>query len=147
MIDWLKATAAAFTAVSALVALFIAFTYRCGGHLEPREPDDIQDYLSPDGNYVATVKTENGGHLVTWYCLSVLVHPITVSTQEALQAGKRYLVFGGDCEARIRWESPKAVEVEILGGNYPASYEIAPRDSSRQISVDFKMSLTGRMPL
>ena len=44
--DWLKATAAAFTAVTALVALFIAFIYRCGGHLEPREPDDIQDYLS-----------------------------------------------------------------------------------------------------
>jgi hypothetical protein len=31
------------------------------------------------------------------------------------------------------------VEVEILGENYPASYEIAPRDSPRQISVDFKM--------
>jgi hypothetical protein len=68
MMDWLKATAAAFTAVTALVALFIAFIYRCGGHLEPREPDDIQDYLSPDGNYVATVKTESGGHLVGWYC-------------------------------------------------------------------------------
>ena len=109
MMDWLKATAAAFTAVTALAALLIAFIYRCGGHL------------------------------VAWYCLSVLVHPITVSTQEALKAGKQYLVFGGDCDARIRWESPKAVEVEILGGNYPASYEIAPRDSSRQISVDFKM--------
>jgi hypothetical protein len=98
MMDWLKATAAAFTAVTAWVALFIAFIYRCGGHLEPRGPDDIQDYLSPDGNYVATVKTESGGHLVGWYCLSVLVHPATVATQEALKAGKRYLVLGGDCD-------------------------------------------------
>ena len=49
MMDWLKATAAAFTAVTILVALFIAFIYRFDGHLEPREPDDVQDYLSPDG--------------------------------------------------------------------------------------------------
>ena len=132
--DWLKATAAAFTAVTALVALFIAFIYRCGGHLEPREPDDIQDYLSPDGNYVATVKTESGGHLVGWYCLSVLVHPVTVSTQEALKAGKRYLVLGGDCDARIRWESPSGGDRD-LRGNYPASYEIAPRDSTTDLKM------------
>lgn len=138
MMDWLKATAAAFTAVATLVGLCIAFIYRCGGPVELRE-DDIQDYVSPDGNYVATVKTASGGHLVAWYCVSVLVHPATVSTEEALKAGKRYLVLGGDCDAIVRWESSKAVEVEILRANYPANYEIAPRDLSRQISINFRM--------
>ncbi len=123
MMDWVKATAAAFTAVTALVALFIAFIYRCGGHLEPREPDDIQDYLSPDGNYVATVKTESGGHPVAWYCLSVLVHPITVSTQEALKAGRENQVgiiqSGGGVDLRgklpgqLRDRTPRFITTDL----------------------------------
>jgi hypothetical protein len=64
---------------------------------------------------------------------------VNVSSEDAIKAGKRYLVLGGDCDANIKWESPTAVEVEISGGNYPGTYEIAPKDSSRQISIEFKM--------
>ena len=119
MIDWLKATAAAFTAVSALVGIYLLFLFRYGPLLDARDPDDIQDCLSHDGNYVATVETESGGRVLGWHCTSVLIHPVNVSTEDAIKAGKRYLVLGGDCDANIRWESPSAVKVEILGGNYP----------------------------
>ena len=59
MKDWLKATAADFTAVSALVGIVVGLLYGPLSYLV-REPDRIQDYASPDGRYIATVRTESG---------------------------------------------------------------------------------------
>jgi hypothetical protein len=52
MMDWFKATAAAFTAVSILVGIFIGLL--CGPWaFLVRHRDKIEDYASPDGEYVA----------------------------------------------------------------------------------------------
>ena len=88
MIDWLKATAAAFTAVSALVGIYLLFLFRYGPLLDARDPDDIQDCLSHDGNYVATVETESGGRVLGWHCTSVLIHPVNVLHRGRDQSGQ-----------------------------------------------------------
>jgi hypothetical protein len=58
MMDWLKATAAAFTAVSLLVGICMGLLSGSFAFLE-RNPDIIQDYRSPDGQYIATIRTKS----------------------------------------------------------------------------------------
>ena len=51
MMDWLKATAAAFTAVSVLVGILIGLLYSPFAFLI-RDPDRIEDYKSPDAVFL-----------------------------------------------------------------------------------------------
>jgi hypothetical protein len=85
--DWLKATAAAFTAVSALVGIFIGLLYGPFAFLV-RDPDRIEDYASPDGEYVATIRTESSGALTSRRHSSVLVHRATIPAKQAINMGK-----------------------------------------------------------
>jgi hypothetical protein len=138
--DWLIAFAMAWTAVSALLVLFVALFFGGSALIDHRNPDSVQDYTSPDGKYVATLRTESGAALVPWYHSYVLVHPASVSTQEAIDWGKPYLVLRGDGDANVRWESSKVLNVEVLRDPGDCgTYEIAPMDQSQQILIHFKM--------
>lgn len=139
MMDWLKATVAAFTAVSALVGIVVGLLYGPFSYLV-REPDRIQDYASPDGKYIATVRTESGSGLNPRCRSCVLVHRAIIPTQQAISLGKAYVVLGGDCDATVSWESPKVLGIEILpGSSCRGTYEIAPTDLSQQVVIHFKM--------
>jgi hypothetical protein len=139
MMDWLKATAAAFTAVSALVGIVVGLLYGPLSFLV-REPDSVQDYASPDGKYIATVRTESGSSLTQHCHSSVLVHQAMIPTQQAISLGKAYVVLGGDCGATVRWESSKVLGIQISpGSSYRGNYEIAPTDLSQQVVIHFKM--------
>src|ERR1700677_1510674 len=138
--DWLIAFAMAWTAVSALVVLFVALFFGGSALIDHRDPDRVQDYTSPDGKYVATLRTESGAALVPWYHSYVLVHPATVSTQEAIDWGKSYLVLRGDSDASVSWESSKVLKVAVLRDPGDCvTYEIAPMDQSQQILIHFKL--------
>lgn len=138
--EWLIAFAMAWTAVSALLVGFVALFFGGSALIDHRHPDRVQDYASPDGKYVATLRTESGSALVPWHHSIVLVHPATVSTQEAIDWGKPYLVLRGDCDANVRWESSKALNVEVLRDeDNCGTYEIAPMDQSQQILIHFKL--------
>ena len=109
-------------------------------YLWDRTLDSVQDYTSPDGKYVATLRTESGAALVPWYHSYVLVHPASVSTQEAIDWGKPYLVLRGDGDASVKWESSKVLNLEVLRDSGDCgTYEIAPMDQSQQILIHFKM--------
>ena len=139
MMDWLKATAAAFSAVSVLVGISIGLLYGPLAFLV-REPDEIQDFASPDGEYVATVRTESVGAFTARHHSSVLVHRSFIPSRQAINMGKAYVVLGGDCDATLRWESAKVLEIEILSGSsYRGTYDIAPTDLSQQVAIHFKM--------
>ena len=139
MMDWLKATAAAFTAVSVLVGIFIGLLYGPFAFLI-RDPDRIEDYKSPDGEYVATVRTESYGNLPARRHSSVLVHRATIPAQQAISLGRAYVVLGGDCEATVKWESAKVLEIEIsAGSSYRGTYDIAPTDLSEEVAIHFRM--------
>ena len=72
--------------------------------------------------------------------LSVLVHRTFIPSQQAINMGKAYVVLAGDCDATIRWESAKVLEIEILSGSsYRGTYDIAPTDLSQQVAIHFKM--------
>jgi hypothetical protein len=137
--DWLKATAAAFTAVSLLVGICVGLLSGPFVFLV-REPDSIQDYLSPDGEYVATIRAQGRGVLATGRYSSVLVHHVTISNQQAINMGQAYVVLGGDCSATVRWASARVLEIEVLSGtSYRGTYELAPTDLSQQVVIHFKM--------
>jgi hypothetical protein len=139
MMDWLKATAAAFMAVSVLVGIFIGLLYGPLAFLV-RDPDKIQDYRSPDGEYVATVRTESSGSSTLRHHSSVLVHRASIPTQQAINMGKAYVVLGGDCGATVRWDSARVLDIEISSGSsYRGTYEIAPTDLSQQVVIHFEM--------
>ena len=122
------------------MVLLVALFFGGSALFDHRNPDRVQDYTSPDGRYVATLRTESGAALDPWYHSYVLVHPATVSTREVIDWGKPYLVLRGDCDANVTWESSKVLNVEVLRDSGDCgTYEIAPMDQSQQILIHFKM--------
>src|ERR1700678_3693399 len=81
--DWLIAFAMAWTAVSALVVLFVALFFGGSALIDHRDPDRVQDYTSPDGKYVATLRTESGR------LSSLCITPIFLSLPRPSQPRKR----------------------------------------------------------
>jgi hypothetical protein len=144
MKDWLKAFTAALAAVSLLVALFIPPFFGCAALLDHlgRTPEVwVRAYASPDGKYVATVKTEAGGPaFASCNSSSVLVHPASVSSDQAIEVGKQYLILQGNCDAKIKWESANELQLDVSWGSTCLErYGLAPIDASQQILIHFKL--------
>lgn len=137
MKDWAKAIAVILALVTVLSAAFLCLLHGFGTLLDP-PGYCTQDYLSPDGNYVATVRTEVHCLLSTSYYSSVLVHPVAVSTADAIKANRRYEVLGGNCSPGLTWKSCQELQIDVgmRSGNL-ATYKLASMDASHTIVVQF----------